>query len=65
MTAIDIILSLNLIFVYFLYFQLRKEVSELRKESNEEADIIESNDEASNMWRTKDNYKKQNTLKTN
>lgn len=65
MTAIDIILSLNLIFVYFLYFQLRKEVSELRKESNEEADIIENTDEASNMWRTKDNYKKQNTLKTN
>lgn len=65
MTAFDIILSLNLMLVYFLYFQLRKEVSELRKESNEEADSIEDNAEESNMWRTKDNYKKQHTLKTN
>ncbi len=65
MIAFDIILSLNLILAYYFIFQLRKEVSELRKESNEEADSIENNDEEINMWRTKDNYKKQNTLKTN
>lgn len=55
MTAIDIILSLNLILVYFLYFQLKKEVSELRKDVDRDIDIIENSAEEPSMWRTKDN----------
>jgi len=64
MTAMDIILSLNLILVYFFLFQSRKEIAELRKDVDRDIDIIETPSDEPNLWRTKDDHKTTH-IKTN
>jgi len=59
MTAIDIILSLNLILVYFFLYELRKENTKLRKDVDRDIKIMDVKEEKEpDLWRTKDDHKK-------